>query len=103
MLYSIHCLDHPDTHRLRAANRKAHLAHLDLWNDKLFFSGPLLDDNDESIQCGSLFILEVENRAEAETFLHDEVYFKSGIFAKVSIVRMRKGRHNPQLVAEISK
>jgi uncharacterized protein len=100
MLYSIYCLDHPDTESLRDANRMVHREYLDLWKDKLFFSGPLLDDHDENIQLGSLFILKVKDRAEAEDYIHNEVFYKAGVFASVKIVRMRKGRYNPDLAVD---
>jgi uncharacterized protein len=99
MLYSIYCLDHERTESLRDQNRAVHRAYLDSWKDKLFFSGPLLDDHDETVQLGSLFILKVKDRSEAEGFIYNEIFYKAGVFAKVSIVRMRKGRYNPDLAA----
>lgn len=101
MLYSIYCLDNPNTEKLRDANRIAHRQYLDVWKDSLFFSGPLLDDNDENIQLGSLFILKVKDRAEAESYIHNEVFYTAGVFASVAIVRMRKGRYNPELATDI--
>ncbi len=47
---------------------------------------------------GSLFILNVEDRAEAEAYIYNEVFYKAGIFASVTIRRMRKGRYNPALI-----
>ena len=101
MLYSIYCLDHPNTEKLRGANRTVHREYLDLWKDNLFFSGPLLDDHDETVQLGSLFILKVKDRAEAENYIYNEVFYKAGVFAQVSIVRMGKGRYNPDLAADL--
>ena len=100
MLYSIYCLDHPNSEKLRDQNRTAHREYLDQWKDQLFFSGPLLDDDDESIQLGSLFILKVKDRSEAEKYIYNEVFYKAGVFANVSIVRMRKGRYNSALAAD---
>ena len=100
MLYSIYCLDNPNTEKLRDQHRTVHRQYLDLWKDHLFFSGPLLDDHDENIQLGSLFILKVKDREEAEKYIYNEVFYKAGVFAKVSIVRMRKGRYNPDLAAD---
>ena len=101
VLYSVYCLDAENSAPLRDQHRAKHREYLDQWNDKLFFSGPLLDDADESVQLGSLFILRVKDRAEAEAYIYNEVFYKTGVFAKVSIVRMRKGRYNPDLAVDI--
>ena len=53
---------------LREKHLVAHRAHLDAWNDRLFFSGPLQND-DASASLGSLFVLNVADRAEAERFI----------------------------------
>jgi uncharacterized protein YciI len=97
MLYSIYCEDAENTHDLRAQHLVEHRAYLDLFADKIFFSGPLQSD-DAATAHGSLFILNVADRAEAEAYIHNEVFFKAGIFAKVTIRRMRKGRYNPALI-----
>ena len=97
MLYSVYCLDRDDTHALREANLVPHRAHLDAWGDKLFFSGPLQSD-DAKTAHGSLFVLNVADRAEAERFIHTETFYQLGIFASVRIFRMRKGRYNPALI-----
>ena len=97
MLYSVYCLDREDTHDLRAQHLVAHRAHLDAWGDKLFFSGPLQSD-DAQTALGSLFVLNVADRAEAERFIHTETFYNEGIFASVKIFRMRKGRYNPALI-----
>ena len=101
MLYSVYCLDGENTGPLRDQNRMKHREYLNQWKDRIFFSGPLLDDADENIQLGSLFILTVKDRAEAEAYIYNEVFYKAGVFAKVSIVRMRKGRYNPDLAVDI--
>lgn len=97
MLYSVYCQDHPDTAALREKHLVAHRAHLDAWRDRIFFSGPLQND-DASASLGSLFILNVTDRAEAERFIQTETFYNAGIFASVTIRRMRKGRYNPALI-----
>ena len=101
MFYSIYCLDGKNTASLRDQNRIKHREYLDQWKDKIFFSGPLLDDDDENIQLGSLFILKVRDMAEAESYIFNEIYYKAGVFEKVSIMKMRKGRYNPDLAVDI--
>jgi uncharacterized protein len=97
MLYSVYCQDKPDTAALREQHLVAHRAHLDVWRDKIFFSGPLQSD-DAQVAHGSLFVLNVADRAEAERFVHTETFYNAGIFASVKIFRMRKGRYNPALL-----
>ncbi len=97
MLYSVYCLDGENTHDLRAQHLVAHRAYLDEWKEKIFFSGPLQSD-DAQTAFGSLFVLNVENRTEAERYIYNEVFYKAGIFASVKIFRMRKGRYNPALL-----
>jgi uncharacterized protein len=100
MIYSVHCLDVENSAALRDQHRAKHREYLDQWNGKLFFSGPLLDDSDETKQLGSLFILSVKDRAEAESFIYNELFYKSGVFSKVTIMRMRKGRYNAEIASQ---
>jgi uncharacterized protein len=97
MLWSVHCFDHPGTAEKRDRLRAIHRAHLDAYGNKIFFSGPLLaDDTDE--QIGSLFVLAVGSREEAQAFIDPEPFNQGGVFERVQIFRMRKGRFNPALV-----
>ena len=79
MFYSIYCLDGENTASLRDQNRIKHREYLDQWKDKMFFSGPLLDDDDENIQLGSLFILKVRDKAEAESYIFNERTIRLGL------------------------
>ncbi|QLH13003.1 YciI family protein [Paracoccus pantotrophus] len=97
MLYSVYCRDKEDTAALREKHLAVHRAHLDAWKDKIFFSGPLQSD-DATLAHGSLFVLNVEDRAEAERFIFTEVFYNAGVFADVTIRRMRKGYYNPALI-----
>ena len=98
MLYSVYCQDNENTAALRERHLGVHRQYLEGWEDKIFFSGPLQND-DASASLGSLFILNVENRAEAERFIENETFNLAGVFASVLIRRMRKGRYNPSLIA----
>jgi len=97
MLYSVYCQDAENTAALREKHLKVHREYLDAWSNRIFFSGPLQSDDAETA-LGSLFILNVENRAEAERYIDNEPFNKAGIFAKITIRRMRKGRYNPALI-----
>jgi uncharacterized protein YciI len=97
MLYSVYCQDAENTAALREKHLVAHRAHLDAWREQIFFSGPLQTD-DALVALGSLFILNVADRAEAERFIQTETFYNAGIFASVTIRRMRKGRYNHALI-----
>jgi uncharacterized protein YciI len=97
MLWAVQCFDHPGSAEKRDKLRTIHREHLDVFKDRIFFSGPLLaDDSDE--QIGSLFVLAVSSRAEAQAFIDPEPFNQAGVFAEVRIIRMRKGRFNAALV-----
>jgi uncharacterized protein len=96
MLWAIYCLDKPNTAAARSELLKVHRNYLDANVTNIFFSGPLQSDDAEH-SFGSLFILNLKSRAEAEAFIENEPFNNAGVFEKVMIFRMRKGRFNPQL------
>uniref|UniRef100_A0A9E8CRK2 YciI family protein n=1 Tax=Bosea sp. NBC_00436 TaxID=2969620 RepID=A0A9E8CRK2_9HYPH len=96
MFCAVYCLDKSDTAALREEHLVVHRAYLDTFASHLFFSGPL-QTPDASASLGSLFILNVDTFSQAEDFIGNEPFNKAGIFEKVTIHRMRKGRYNPAL------
>jgi len=97
MLWAVLCLDREDTAAAREELLTIHRAYLDTQNPKIFFSGPLQSD-DAGRSIGSLFVLSVRSREEAQAYIDNEPFNKAGIFASVRIFRMRKGRFHPDLV-----
>ncbi|MBJ30896.1 MAG: hypothetical protein CL466_05680 [Acidimicrobiaceae bacterium] len=85
MHFVIHALDRPDAGDLRSRTRPDHLAYLEGF--KLTFGGPMLDDQGE--MCGSLIVLDVEDRAAAEAFAAGDPYAKASLFSQVTITRWR--------------
>jgi uncharacterized protein len=70
------------------------LQYLEEHKDILVLGGALLaDDSDERL--GSCLIINVPNRAAADAFSENEPFRKAGLFASVSIRRMRRGQWNP--------
>jgi uncharacterized protein len=45
---------------------------------------------------GSVLIVNVGSRAEAEAFAYGDPFQKAGLFTDVKITRMRKGQWNPE-------
>ena len=89
MHFVFHCTDKPDSAALRAANRPAHLAHLERHADAILAGGPLLGEDGTSA-VGSLLILDFPDRAAAERFAADDPYARVGLFAAVTITPWRQ-------------
>ena len=95
MLYIIYQKDKPGGEEIRAATREAHFSYLDANEDILVLGGALLGD-DGKTRIGSVLIVNVKNRAEAEAFSENEPFRKAGLFESVEINHMRKGQWNPE-------
>lgn len=87
MRFALICTDKADHLEMRKANRDAHLAHI-ANSGVVEMAGPFLNDKGE--MSGSLVILEVASRAEAEAWAAADPYAKAGLFAKVRIEEWKK-------------
>ena len=94
MLYMIHGVDGPDANRIRAENRQAHFAYLAQHEEILVLGGATLDA-DSDARTGSVLIINVPSRADADAFAADEPFHKAGLFSQYTISRMRRGQWNP--------
>ncbi len=94
VLYIIYQIDKPDSEAVRAAARDEHFAYLDEHEDILVLGGALLGE-DGRTRTGSVLIVNVGSREEAETFSRNEPFRRAGLFERVEINRMRKGQWNP--------
>jgi uncharacterized protein len=83
MLFALICMDKPASLELRLATGPQHLAYLQTYIDRLVEAGPLLDC--EGRPCGSLLIIDVNDRAEAEGFAAEDPYAKAGLFESTII------------------
>lgn len=88
MLYVIHSFDKQDHLHVRMKNRPAHLDYLKNFTDQLFAAGPTLDTAEN--MNGSVVIIEMETRAEAEAYAAGDPYAKAGLFEKVIISPWKK-------------
>jgi len=86
-LFVLHCLDKPNSLDLRMATREAHLAYVRPQMEKLKLGGPMLDENGD--MAGSLMIIDVADRAEAEAFSANDPYTKAGLWQRVEITPFR--------------
>jgi hypothetical protein len=89
MLYTIQCTDRPGSAELRQKARPAHIEYVKANLEKLVSAGPILSDDGERMM-GSLFIIEVADRAEAEAFSANDPYCRAGLFESAVIRRFRQ-------------
>jgi uncharacterized protein YciI len=88
MLFALICTDRPASFELRAATRPSHIAFLETYASKLVEGGALLDP--EGRPCGSLLVIDVADRAEADGFASADPYAKAGLFES-TIIRPFRG------------
>ncbi|MFK5925075.1 MAG: YciI family protein [Desulfuromusa sp.] len=88
MLFVIRCIDKKNHLSIRQENRPAHVEYLKSFGEKLFAAGATLDDDER--MCGSVVILDVADRAEADAFAAGDPYNKAGLFAERTIDRWNK-------------
>jgi uncharacterized protein YciI len=96
MLFALICTDRPGALDLRLATRPDHLAYLETYAGRLVEAGPMLDL--EGRPCGSLLVVDVADRAEAEGFAAGDPYAKVGLFESTLIRPYRRVFRDGELV-----
>ena len=95
MLWAIVCVDKPNTAAIRDSVLQPHRDYLGSQKKILVLAGAT--QNDDGTQAiGSLFIVNVNSRAEARKFSDGDPFTREGVFASITITRMRKGQWNPE-------
>lgn len=89
MPYLIETFDKPNSAALRQSVRDKHLEFLDEKKALLLACGAKLDD-DSAAGTGSVYIVDLETRAQAENFVKDDPYAVAGLFERTVITRWRK-------------
>ncbi|WP_135447995.1 MULTISPECIES: YciI family protein [Tabrizicola] len=87
MRYALICLDKPNALQTRVENREAHLEHIRS-SGVVEQAGPFIDAAGQ--MCGSLVILNVGSKAEAEAWAAADPYAKAGLFQSVMIQEWKK-------------
>jgi uncharacterized protein YciI len=95
MLYMIHLVDKPGTAETVKATMATHLQYLEDAKAQLVLAGGTRAE-DGTTRLGSIFLLNVPNRAAAEAWLAREPFNKAGVFASHTITRMRRGQWHPE-------
>ena len=89
MLFVIRCIDKKDHLSVRMETRAAHLEYVGVLGNKLVSAGPTLDPETGDMN-GSILILDLENRSEAEKFCENDPYALAGLFDSVEIMNWKK-------------
>lgn len=90
MQFVIHARDKADGAARRAPLREAHLAYLNQHASIIVARGPLLDDDDNRT-TGSLILLDVANKVQAEAFWAGEPFNRAGVYEWATMERWRFG------------
>lgn len=89
MFYIIHALDKPGQVQTRLDNYADHKSYLSSAGIKTLVSGPLLDDDGETM-IGSFFLVEAERKEDVVAFNADDPFAKIGLWRSVSIHAFNK-------------
>jgi hypothetical protein len=98
MLFALLCTDKPGRLDLRLASRAQHLAYLETYQAKIVSAGGLLDTDGRP--SGSLLVIDVADRAEAEGFAEADPYNKAGLFESIVIRPFRQVFRDGERVAQ---
>jgi uncharacterized protein YciI len=95
MLWTISCVDKPDTAAIRDSVLQPHRDYLKSQKGILVLAGATQND-EGTAAIGSLFVVNVNTRAEARAFSDGDPFTQKGVFASITITRMRRGQWNPE-------
>jgi uncharacterized protein YciI len=88
MYFVIYAKDKSGQPKLRPATRPAHIEYLGGFKDRILIAGPMLGEDGEP--NGSLIVVDLKDKAEAQAFAANDPYAKAGVFQSVAITAWRK-------------
>lgn len=86
MLFLIECRQVPEGQAIRDAHYDAHRAYLRDSPVDIKLAGPLVED-DGGKRIGSVFIVDVPDRAAAQAFSDGDPFSRAGLFQTVTVTR----------------
>jgi uncharacterized protein YciI len=89
MPYIVETWDKPDSLHLRQQARPEHLAYLEQNKSLLLACGAKLTDDGRDAG-GGLYVLDVDTREAADSFIKADPFYKVGLFERVVVARWRK-------------
>lgn len=90
-MFVCECIDGPQGAELRKQTGPAHHEFQAGVMDRFIARGPLRSDDGGDL-IGSLFVIEVPDRAAAEAFIQGEPMTGAGVFSDIRITRWRYGK-----------
>ena len=93
MLFSIYCIDKPGMLETRKAAMPAHVEYLAKAPVTVRMSGPLVEDDGETI-IGSLYIVEAPDRDAVDAFQRDDPLVAADIWERVEVRAFAKRLDN---------
>ena len=87
MRYALICIDKPHALQPRTDNRAAHLAYIQA-TGVVEQAGPFIDAAGQ--MCGSLLILDVASKTEADAWAASDPYAKAGLFQSVMVQEWKR-------------
>ncbi|MBT5107412.1 MAG: hypothetical protein HOM25_01905 [Rhodospirillaceae bacterium] len=93
MYFSILIYDEPNSGALRDEHRQAHLDYLKGFDDQTLFAGPFTTD-DNSVDLGSLRLIEFPDRAAAEHHIANEPFITGGVQKRWRLHRWNRSVSN---------
>ena len=94
MLWAISRVAAPNFAENREKNLQPHIDYLRSQKNILVISGATTSDDGKEF-VGSLLIVNVKTRAEAQAFADGDPFTQAGMIRGITITRMNKGQFNP--------
>lgn len=88
MSWLVICRDFADSGALRRRHLERHLAYIESVMDRIAVAGPLARTVYGDF-AGSFFVYLTDDRAVAESLLHNDPYFEAGLYGEVEFHAFR--------------
>ena len=88
MAWLVLCRDADDSGALRRRHLDRHLAYIESVMDRVAVAGPLAETVGGAFE-GSFFVYLTDDRAVAESLLHNDPYFQAGLYGEVEFHAFR--------------
>lgn len=98
MQYLIKAYDGNNAQEKRMAVRPKHLANIAKVMERVICAGGLLDENGKMV--GSVLIMEFDDRAQLDNYLHTEPYLTEKVWDKVEVEPMNVVILNGEMVKQ---
>lgn len=86
MAFVCFCKDVSGSAEMRRANTPQHLAYIESIMDKVLVAGPLAGESTAEYTA-SCFVYDTDDQEEALSLLHNDPYYKAGIYSEITCQR----------------